>query len=159
MTDTLKKRIHDTLMKVMQMQGGAHIGVGGAMAGGRKRKRKGGVLMNQAMHPDMYGSKRGAGVAGGRKRKRKGGVLMDDRMKPDMYGSKRGGASYMANSVTGGRRRKRRGAGAVGGNKRMGGASPAYRGGANPWITHVKKYAKAHKMTYGEAMKKAKASY
>lgn len=29
----------------------------------------------------------------------------------------------------------------------------------NPWVAHVKKYAKAHKMDYGEAMKKAKASY
>jgi len=29
----------------------------------------------------------------------------------------------------------------------------------NPWIAHVTKYAKEHKITYGEAMQKAKATY
>lgn len=29
----------------------------------------------------------------------------------------------------------------------------------SPWIKHVKKYAKEHNITYGEAMKKARASY
>lgn len=29
----------------------------------------------------------------------------------------------------------------------------------NKWIEHVKKYANQHKVTYKEAMKKAKASY
>jgi len=27
------------------------------------------------------------------------------------------------------------------------------------WITHVKKYAKTHKIEYGDALKKASASY
>ena len=30
---------------------------------------------------------------------------------------------------------------------------------ANDWITHVKKYAKDHNIKYGDAMKKAKATY
>lgn len=29
----------------------------------------------------------------------------------------------------------------------------------NPWIAHVKKYAASHGLTYGEALKKARASY
>jgi len=29
----------------------------------------------------------------------------------------------------------------------------------NPWIAHVTKYARDHKIPYGDAMKKAKASY
>ena len=30
---------------------------------------------------------------------------------------------------------------------------------ANPWITHVKKYAKTHKISYGDAIAKARATY
>ena len=30
---------------------------------------------------------------------------------------------------------------------------------ANPWITHVKKYAKTHKISYGDAISKARATY
>lgn len=30
---------------------------------------------------------------------------------------------------------------------------------SSPWIAHVKKYAKEHGITYGEALKKARASY
>ena len=29
----------------------------------------------------------------------------------------------------------------------------------NPWIIHVKAYAKKHKISYGDAISKAKASY
>ena len=29
----------------------------------------------------------------------------------------------------------------------------------NKWIAHVKKYAKQHKITYREALKKARATY
>jgi hypothetical protein len=37
--------------------------------------------------------------------------------------------------------------------------SPKKKGGATKWIQHVKSYAAKHKMPYGEAMIKAKASY
>ena len=30
---------------------------------------------------------------------------------------------------------------------------------SNPWIEHVKNYAKLHNLKYGDAMKKAKQSY
>ena len=29
----------------------------------------------------------------------------------------------------------------------------------NPWVMHVKKYAREHKISYGEALTKAKSSY
>jgi len=156
MSQNLKQRIHNTLVKVMEMQGGARIGVGGGVAGGRRKRRGGvgvggrkrkhkmhaGVLMDMdPMHPDMYARHSGAGR---RKRKMHAGVLMNmDPMHPDMY-ARHSGA---------GRKRKRHGGATVGG------ASRRYRGGANPWITHVKRYAKAHRLSYGEAMKKARASY
>lgn len=168
MSKDLRKRIHDTLMKVLHMQGGARIGVGGARksrkprkmsyggvgVGGRKKKRmpkhmSAGVLMDDLMHPDYYGPKRG----------RKGGVLMDDLMHPDFYShphkSKKGGVGV------GGRKKKKGGVGvggvSVGGRKKRKGGAP--RGGANPWIAHVKKFAKQHGLTYGEALKKARKSY
>lgn len=118
----LQKRIHDTLVKVMHMEdkyGGARIGAGGAIAGGRKKKKRGGAPVG------------GVGV-GGRKRKMKAGVLVDDLMHPNYYGQ----------------------------SKRKGGAPRAKRGGAkNPWIAHVKAYARKHGLSYGEAMKKARSSY
>ena len=30
---------------------------------------------------------------------------------------------------------------------------------ANPWITHVKQYAKTHNISYREALKRAKSTY
>jgi len=84
--------------------------------------------------------KRGGVGVGGRKRKMHAGVLMDDYMHPDMY-ARHAGAG------------KKRGRGVAGG------ASRRYRGGANPWIAHVKKFARAHGLSYGEAMKKARSSY
>ena len=44
----------------------------------------------------------------------------------------------------------------VGGAKKKAGAAKTK---SNPWITHVKKYAKAHKVSYGEAMSLARSTY
>jgi hypothetical protein len=46
------------------------------------------------------------------------------------------------------------------GGARVGGKRKAARSGrSNPWIAHVKSYAKKHGLSYGEALKKARASY
>ena len=47
-----------------------------------------------------------------------------------------------------GGRRKRKASGTSGGRKQT-----------SPWISHVKKYARDHNLTYGESLKKARASY
>lgn len=129
MSSLLKNRIRDTLLKVMDMQGGARIGVGGAYAGGRKRRVR-----------------RAGAVVGGRKRRMSAGVLMDDVMHPDYYGAPR---------RKGGARRK------IGLHAMRAGASRGRRrgGAGNKWISHVKKYARAHGLSYGDAMSKARASY
>ena len=54
------------------------------------------------------------------------------------------------------------GSGANGAGKRRkkrGGASVGAGGKTNPWIAHVKAYAKKHNLSYGDAISKARPSY
>ena len=51
-----------------------------------------------------------------------------------------------------GRRRKKRGGASVGAGSKAGGKT-------NPWIAHVKAYAKKHNLSYGDAISKARSSY
>ena len=51
-----------------------------------------------------------------------------------------------------GRRRKKRGGASSGAGSKAGAK-------ANPWIAHVKAYAKKHNISYGDAIKKARPSY
>ena len=43
--------------------------------------------------------------------------------------------------------------------KKRGGASVGAGGKTNPWIAHVKAYAKKHNLSYGDAISKARSSY
>ena len=43
--------------------------------------------------------------------------------------------------------------------KKRGGASVGAGGKTNPWIAHVKAYAKKHNLSYGDAISKARPSY
>ena len=62
--------------------------------------------------------------------------------------------SASGSGLSGGRRR-------VGRPKKAGAVSAGRKrtGGASKWISHVKKYASQHGCTYGEALKRARASY
>ena len=51
-----------------------------------------------------------------------------------------------------GRRRKKRGGASVGAGSKAGAKT-------NPWVTHVKAYAKKHNLSYGDAISKARSSY
>jgi hypothetical protein len=51
-----------------------------------------------------------------------------------------------------GRRRKKRGGASVGAGSKAGAKT-------NPWIAHVKAYAKKHNLSYSESIAKAKSSY
>lgn len=59
------------------------------------------------------------------------------------------------------RTRKGKGQDDMGGAPRKTRKAGAMLGGksANPWINHVKHFAEKHKISYPEAMQKAKASY
>ena len=61
--------------------------------------------------------------------------------------------SYILGSgANGAGRRKKRGGASSGAGSKSGAKS-------NPWIAHVKAYAKKHNISYGEAIKKARPSY
>lgn len=51
-----------------------------------------------------------------------------------------------------GKKRKKRGGASVGAGSKAGAKS-------NPWIAHVKAYAKKHNISYGDAISKARPSY
>lgn len=104
------------------------------------------LLQQQIRNEEGAGRRRRAGVlVGGRKRvvKRRVGV----QKMPSMAAMK---------SMLGGRRRVVRRRPAMMG---MGGRRKKACGGTSPWISHVKRYAKAHGMSYGEAMSAARSSY
>ena len=103
-----------------------------------------------------YGAVEGNAVAGmGMRKKRvakkKAGIIVGGEHKK-MQKCICGASEYNAGISVGGKRKKKAGI-AVGGKKK------ACAGGNNAWIMHVKKYAKDHDMTYGEALKNAGASY
>ena len=61
--------------------------------------------------------------------------------------------SYILGSgASGAGRRKKRGGASSGAGSKAGAK-------ANPWIAHVKAYAKKHNISYGDAIKKARPSY
>ena len=61
--------------------------------------------------------------------------------------------SYILGSgANGAGRRKKRGGASAGAGSKAGAKS-------NPWIAHVKAYAKKHNISYGDAIKKARPSY
>lgn len=81
----------------------------------------------------------GAGITGGKKRKTKKDKEMDEY---EDEGEGLTGGEHDGDGLSGGKKRKRKTA-----------------SGVNPWISHVKKYAKENGIPYREALKKAKSTY
>jgi hypothetical protein len=79
------------------------------------------------------------------KEEKRGGLLI---------GGMRGGVMVQGGVLLGGRRRK-----AAPKRKRVAVRSKTTAAKSNPWIKHVKAYAKKYGIGYGDALKKARASY
>lgn len=121
---------------------------------GRPRIHRAGMTENALLKELMgHGEGEGEGVRRRRRvvrRKRAGCDYYDDHLSGQglRHKKRRAGSDYYTDHLDGmGRRQKVHRKRAVGVKH------------SSPWIKHVKAYAKAHGISYGEAMSKARASY
>ena len=129
-----RQKLINALVKLSKVSSGGYFGL--SKSGGR-RKRCGSGLS-------------GGGLSGGAKRR------------PRRRGASLGITNISAAGLSGGRRRvgrPRKAAGAVSAGKRKAPARKRATGGASPWVSFVKKWAKDHNITYGQAMIEAADPY
>ena len=130
-----RQKLINALVKLSKVSSGGYFGL--SKSGGR-RKRCGSGLSG--------GGLSGGAKKRGRPRKRVGASL--------------GITNISASGLSGGRKRRvgrpRKASGVSGGRKP---ARKRATGGASPWVSFVKKWAKDHNITYGQAMIEAADPY